>query len=266
MRLKLERKYAVLIEEALNKQISSFKSAYEKNPAGAISEINLQLWNDELLTVFNRLHKETYLLFASATYNSVRKQAMKFNLMGRNETWTQDVIAWLVRYGLNLVSTISGNSRDLLLDIVNKAIQEGVEEGIGFVDVVKRVIERLGDQNYTFTRYRAMRIARTETVRAANEGHMAGARELPFEVMKVWVSQNDKRTRRLPRDEYDHWHLDGQTVDFIQPFTSVSKNGVTVTAQQPGDVTAPAGFTINCRCRVVFEPKRDQNDRLILKR
>jgi hypothetical protein len=45
----------------------------------------------------------------------------------------------------------------------------------------------------------------------------------------------------------------------------VNKEGVTITAMQPGDATAPPGFTINCRCRVAFDPKRDSNDRLIMK-
>ena len=265
MRLKLERKYYPLILAALEGQISSFKSAYEKDPASAVSDINLQVWNEDLLRVFTDLYKEVYPLFAEATFVSVKKEAMKLRLMGQNKKWTQDVVVWLIRFGLNLVSTISGNSRDLLLGIVNKAIQEGVEEGIGFVEVTKRILSRLGDQKYTYTKFRAMRIARTETIRAANEGHMAGARDLPFLVSKVWVAANDERTRRIPRDQYDHVELDGVMIDLEDPFTSTSKDGITISARQPGDVTAPPGFTINCRCRVAFEPKRDSNDRLIMK-
>jgi hypothetical protein len=266
MRIQLERKYLPLIQAALESQISSFKDSYEKDPAGAINVINLQLWNDELLTVFYRLYKETYPLFASATFNQVRKDAMKFNLMGNNETWTQDVLAWLMRNGLNLVSTISGNSRDLLLNIVNVAIQEGVEEGLGIAEVTARIVKRLGNENYTFTRFRAERIARTETVRAANEGHMAGARSLPFESVKVWISAKDNRTRRIPRDQFDHVELDGQTIDLEQPFVTQGKRGEQVVAMAPGDVSAPPGFTINCRCRVAFQGKRDKDGRLIMKR
>jgi hypothetical protein len=271
MRIQIERKYLPLIQAALESQISSFKDSYEKDPAGAINVINLQLWNDELLTVFNRLYKETYPLFASATFNQARKESMKFNLMGNNETWTQEVIAWLVRNGLNLVSTISGNSRDLLLNIVNNAIQEGVEEGLGIAQVTARILERLGNENYVYVRYRAERIARTETVRAANEGHMAGARALPFESVKVWISAKDNRTRRIPRDQFDHVEMDGVTVDLEQPFITQGKQGQQVIAMQPGDLgddgrKVPPGFTINCRCRVAFQGKRDKDGRLIMKR
>jgi hypothetical protein len=265
MRKAIERKYYPLIKDALDKQISSFTNAYEKDPAGAISEINLQVWNEDLLTVFYRLYKETYLLFASATFNQVRKENLKFNLMGNNETWTQEVLAWLARFGLNLVSTISGNSRDLLLGIVNQAIQEGVDEGLGVYEVTRNVLSRLRDENYTFTRFRAERIVRTETMRAANEGHMAGANALPFETKKIWISAHDGRTRRIPKDQYDHWDMDGREADLKEPFVTTGKQGQPVVAMQPGDVTAPLGFTINCRCRVAFEGKRDKDGRLIRK-
>jgi len=34
---------------------------------------------------------------------------------------------------------------------------------------------------------------------------------------------------------------------------------------QPGDITAPADFTINCRCVIGFESQRDANGKLIRK-
>jgi hypothetical protein len=250
MRMALERKYGKKIFEILNKQLSSF--TYPDD----VSDLMLAAWNSELLKVYNELYRETFTLFAQATYRT----------MNRNEEWTREVIEFLAREGLQMVTTISGNSRDLLLRIVNEAIQQGVDEGLGAEEVARLIQARLRDENYTYTRYRSERIARTETIRAANMGHMAGAKALKFVVEKVWISAKDHRTRRIPDDQFDHWKMDGQQVDMDEPFKSRSKMGAEIQASQPGDAKAPAGFTINCRCRVAFEAKRDGDGRLIMKR
>jgi hypothetical protein len=102
-------------------------------------------------------------------------------------------------------------------------------------------------------------------MRGSNIGAMKGAEAHGFQVDKQWISARDSRTRRIPEDEFDHVELDGVVVPFDQPFTSEGKKGEAVVAMQPGDITAPAGFTINCRCTVGFIPKRDANGRLIMK-
>jgi hypothetical protein len=102
-------------------------------------------------------------------------------------------------------------------------------------------------------------------MRASNIGAMKGAEAHDFEVDKQWISARDIRTRRIPRNEFDHIALDGVVVDYNETFNSVGKEGQQVAAMQPGDITQPAGFTINCRCAVGFIPKRDANGRLIMK-
>jgi hypothetical protein len=192
--------------------------------------------------------------------------------MGFKELWTQEVIQFLRDYGLLQVITITGNTRDILLGIVNQTLQEAIEQGLGTDETASLVVARLRAKGYEYTEFRAERIVRTETVRAANMGHMAGARALPFEVTKEWISAKDNRTRRIPTDgvgrksEWDHWVLDGAKLDLDKPFTVTSAKGITIDVQQPGDATAPAGFTVNCRCRVAFEAKRDKDGRIIMKR
>jgi hypothetical protein len=272
MRLKLERKYTPLVRAALQDQISSFRDEYAKDPQAALSSINVQLWNEQLLKLFMEMHQETYLLFSSATYNALKREGLKFKPIGLLARWTQMVKDWLRSFAFELVSTITGNTRNMLLGIVNETVQEAMSEGWSNQEATDTVVARLADEQYTYTESRARRIVRTETTRAANKGHMQGARDLPFEVNKIWVSAKDERTRGLSNpngnhkhDQYDHWELDGQEVELEKPFSSTSAMGVEVDVEQPGDETAPAGFTINCRCRVAFEPKRDQDDRLIMK-
>jgi len=121
------------------------------------------------------------------------------------------------------------------------------------------------DEQLNYSAFRARRIARTEVMRASNIGAMKGAEAHDFEVDKQWISARDSRTRRIPKDTYDHVALDGVIVGYDEPFESVGKEGQQVSAMQPGDITTPAGFTINCRCAIGFIPKRDSDGRLVLK-
>lgn len=260
MRLKIELKYVPKIHKALKAHISSFITAYKENPSAAVGTINMQLWNADLLKVYESLIREAFMTTAKATYRSLKR--IKFTGMGVNEEWTQFVNDWLAKNGLQMVSRMSGKTRETILAIVNETLQEGVASGWG-VDVVARtVVKRLENEEYTFSLSRARTIARTETGRAANEGHMEGARSSRLALNKIWIAANDNRTRRVPRDEFDHLNLDGQTVDFDAQFVGQSEFGE-IRVSQPGDIDAPAGFTINCRCRVAFEAKRDENGRLI---
>lgn len=277
MRAKLERKYAPKVLEALQSIKSSFITAVQTGGPQAANALAPDVWNDQLMKVYAEMFTESHNTFAKFTYRQVPKQEngrksailnMEHKLrggMGVAEEFLLAVQTWLRQYGLQMVSTINGNSRDLYLRIVNDAIQEGIDKGLGQSDIAQMIVNRLNDEGYTYEKFRALRISRTETARAANVGHMNGAGALPFLVNKVWISAKDNRTRRIPEDEWDHWNLDGEVIDLNNPYMAVSKKGVAIEVQQPGDINAPAGFTINCRCRVAFIGKRDQNGSLIMK-
>jgi len=67
------------------------------------------------------------------------------------------------------------------------------------------------------------------------------------------------------KDNYDHIQLDNKKVEEYEPFRQIGLNGVEAVAMQPGDITAPADFTINCRCVIGFESQRDAKGKLIKK-
>jgi hypothetical protein len=95
-----------------------------------------------------------------------------------------------------------------------------------------------------FLAYRAMTIARTEGVGAANNAHVAGVRAFleahpDYDVEKTWMARMDKHTR------HDHKELNGETVMGIDtPFTTRSGEKI----RWPHDPNASAKEVINCRC------------------
>lgn len=125
---------------------------------------------------------------------------------------------------------------------------------------VKKTVSAL--KNTDITKQRAELIVRTETMKAANAGAMVGAAELGFAVQKEWVSTLDNRTRRIPRDQYDHLHMNGVRVGFTERFIVPSTKTIDAMLY-PGDPAGAAGNVCNCRCTVAFIPIRDSQGKPI---
>jgi uncharacterized protein with gpF-like domain len=99
-------------------------------------------------------------------------------------------------------------------------------------------------------RYRAVTIARTETLRAANMGGRAAVQQRladpeleGYDVVKTWAAKDDLKTRD------SHALMDGQeVVGMDTPFTL--PDGRTI--RFPQDPQAPAEESINCRCTIHY--------------
>lgn len=260
LRKTLENKYDNGVIKSIQKQFDKFaRDVKNYGTSAAISRLALDAWNKELYKVFEQMYKESAVVFGNATYRALKIQAnQKADTFGFNREWTNEVLKFLATKGFELVSLITKTTRDKLIAIV----EQGINEGLGVDDIAKLI---LADDTIGYVAFRARRIVRTEVMRASNIAAMNGAKSHGFEVDKQWISAMDSRTRRIPEDEFDHVELDGVVVDFNEPFTSNGKKGEPVVAMQPGDLSAPAGFTINCRCAVGFIPKRDNNGNLIFK-
>ena len=270
IQLKYQRRYAPQIEQALKWQINEFIDRYKEAGQQALND--LELWNTKLLEVYAKLYRNVAIDFANYQYAWLGKQSRQRQklTMGFNAEWTQEVNNWLNVYGLQLVSTVSKNQREVLLDIINRVIQEGVQEGDGIDVVTNKILRAIREyRDGTGPAFRAERIARTETMRAANIGHVKGAGKHNFQVLKEWISAKDKRTRKFERnDEFDHYVLDGQQREMFEKFNQVGRTGKIASVDNPGGGEGdnpPAAFVINCRCTIAFIPKRDTQGNLIKK-
>jgi uncharacterized protein with gpF-like domain len=259
LRRQLDVKYSALFNEAIKKELTEFVNDINKaGLQGALSLMGAYAWNESMMTIMNKLYKESAVIFGNAVYRAVGVMGQKSDTFGFNSEWVKEVLNFLVQYGFTLVSNMTQTTKAKLQEIVAKGIQEGKS-----IDQITKDI--LSDETTGYSMMRAKRIARTEVMRASNYAAMIGADKHPFEVDKVWISARDKRTRRIPKDMYDHYDMNGQKVGWADDFTSTGKRGDLVVAGFPGDPTTPAGFSINCRCTVGFEPKRDANGKLIRK-
>lgn len=248
----IEELYTPRVQQLLEKQISSLISDAEVN-GWQNAYKNLPLIQQDMMKVLESLYRKTGLRFAPQVERGLRNKGLGFN-----QSVYDTVIRFLVEHGLNLVSNMDRVTKDKILEI----IFQGEQEGLGF-----REIADLIQQSWITGYNRALTIVRTESMRAANLTMMDAARRNAFVVNKIWVSAKDGRVRQFEKkDEFDHWDLDGVTIPEEEKFRQVGKRGTVAEAMQPGDPEAPASFTINCRCVLAFENKRDSEGRLIRKR
>ena len=142
-------------------------------------------------------------------------------------------------------------------------------------DQIRRYLIQSAEQNLTLpesivllrgagiTDYRAELIARTETGRAANIGSMVGATSTGLVTMKEWIAAKDNRTRRIPRDQFDHLNMDGKKIPMDATFKLQNKKGGFDLMLHPCDSSGSAGDVCNCRCTLGYEAQRDKNGKLL---
>lgn len=203
-----------------------------------------------IYVVLKELYETVGPLWAYKTGIHKIKREVKSMPMGFSER----IVALMKQYyGIDLLNDAEGitsYTREVIQDILSNAAQSGDS----IFDIVKAITDssELGEM-------RARRIARTETVTAANGAAIINAKESGILMRKEWIAITDKRTR------HTHFEVDGVTIDINTPFdvggTLMMQPGVRT---QPNGLETPAKETINCRCTTGFIPVRGKDGRLVM--
>lgn len=173
-----------------------------------------------------------------------------------DQTLQEFVARYLREFGGLAITSVRDNLRDYIIKYIADSVEKGSD-----IQTIARELERL-IRSRGFYRWQIMRIVRTETTQAANYGAMAAMENSRLVYQKEWISATDSRTRRLPDDTYDHFHMDGVIREMNEKFEVPGKFGPDL-LDYPGDTKGEPGNVINCRCTVAFVAKRDENGRLI---
>lgn len=141
-------------------------------------------------------------------------------------------------------------------------IRDQLVEGYNAGESIPQIAERL-TQVAGLTTPRALTVARTEIISAANNGSYLQMLDAGFDeaVTKVWLATEDTRTR------LSHRHADNQGVDLTGEFNVDIYSGDVKTGTEPmefpGDPSATPGNIINCRCSLAFDFEEEAEEVLV---
>lgn len=143
-------------------------------------------------------------------------------------------------------------------DLIAGQVSEEVNLGSSIPKLSARIEQTLSATGTDRWENRATTVARTEAIGALNAARLDSFKAYAEEwgetdLMKVWVSTKDARTRP------SHVAADKQRVPLDQPF---QVGGAQL--QFPGDPTGPADECINCRCTLLLvgaDEEIDYSDR-----
>ncbi len=241
-----EKYYGPKINKELKSQVNQFIKAKQqgKSDGDALNSIS----SAKLYTLLKELYLDAGIVYGAKHLTYLRKEKARMPI-GFNRLLTQLMNEYFFTDLLNVVEDITTVTRNKIRDVLVAAYAAGRS----FTDIANELTAT------GFTQARARLIARTETVTAANQGAMLSVKTTGLELNKVWISAKDNRTRRRPRDKFDHLHMDGKLVGYEDSFNVDGE-----TMQQPGDRKngASAGNICNCRCAVGFYPVRE-NGKLV---
>lgn len=185
------------------------------------------------------MYKELYITLGTPHYKRIEK-SIKADI-----DFETIIIQWLNdSAGYRIVSV-----HQTLIDSIISVIAKGYEDNISVADITRNLQNRFG-----WYKAQALRIARTETTTATNYATVLAAQNSDLELEKTWISVQDSRTRRPPKSVYDHLDMNGVKVGINDKFFTSGEE-----IDYPGDPKAKAGNVINCRCKVVFTVKEDED-------
>ena len=216
-----------------------FPAAYERHT----SRVRIQLEKEyrNLLAYFGTF---AFDQFKKAYSKGVRIPEKK----GMEDIYWQDVSHWAKFTALKKAADISKTTKGL----INLLIRRGMRDGLSNDDIVKEIIEK----RKTFNKVRAVRIVRTETHSAVNKATDASVKSTGYKHIRIWRAALDDRVRGAdPRDIANHLAANGQKRDLDVAFDI--KYGASVDKlMYPGDPTARAAQTVNCRCVLTYTTQR----------
>lgn len=197
--------------------------------AAAYSVSNIrELWNRRVPQIMTRLR--------GVFRRSARLAAQELDAPGPTPAQLDRSLEPYAAAVRPLLRTVGDN----LAAAAQQTLAEGVNNGDSIDQLKARMKAAFANTGAQLGPVRADRIAQTEAVRAFNAGTLAAAEIVTGPdrpLVKQWVSRRDNDVRSAHRD------ADGQVQLLADPF---KVGGFDM--HYPGDPSAPADLTINCRC------------------
>lgn len=217
---------------------------------------SLNIPKRDLEIAYLQFYSQIGLIHGKRVGRGINKELKDFDAGLFESTFNRGLMDWLFTNIGSRITTV----HESFIEAIQKIILEGINEGKSISKIATELEKLIGRRS--FYRWQSLRIARTEATAAANRAAYVAGQTSGVLMEKVWISATDNRTRRVPRDKFDHLHMNGVAVGQTENFVVRGKQGNELMLY-PGDPKGSAGNVIQCRCTVGFRPKRDGNGRII---
>lgn len=254
--LKYQKSYEIKSYRIFHKALRASYSGL--NPDGVTYDnyqtmIALNIMNAPIQYAYIEVYRSVGLTHGRRVGYGINREIKRFDNDLFSRSFLNSIVEWVrENVGDRIVSVA-----ETMAKRIGRLVEVALEQGLSTQEMQVFLRRKLNDPS--FTRYQALRIARTEVTTATNYAASQSAENSGIVLEKVWISTIDVRTRRKPRDQFDHLHMNGQTVEQNEKFVLRSKNGIVDNMDYPGDVKGSAGDIIQCRCTHAFRPKRDSD-------
>ena len=232
MFLQIARKYENLIRREIARAMRAI--ARGDQDAKLIHEKRMS----DILT---RLYKDAFKMFGRRLLNSIVKHKggheTKKDTVPETPQFDMARQIWIRAQAALAVAQIAGTTEKQALEIIRRALNESVEQGLSEIQTGRLIQARIGEAGGQLSRLRGRMIARTEAHSSSAVSTQMAAKSTRLPLKKEWIASGGERTRMT------HFDANGQTVDIDQPF-SVGADLL----MQPGDPSGSAEEIINCRC------------------
>jgi len=218
--------------------------------------IPLNLHKEKIENAYIDVYTIIGLLHGKRVGRSINRELKNFLGPLFNRIFQSNIADWVRDFcGSNIIS-VTDTIGKTIISIISKAS----EDGLTLQQMQKLVRDKIDSG---LSRYEVLRIARTETGSAANHSAMVAGDTSEIVLEKVWVSSRNARTRRKPKDQFDHYDMNGVSVGQFEKFVMSGRGGVIDRLDFPCDPKGSAGNIIQCRCAVALRPKRDADGFII---
>jgi len=238
---KLERTISNQLKPLINRQYMDAASLITHGVTDVDHVVNEQT---------TRLRKILRVHYRRVAFTAGRQATLNFDpAKSMNESFWNDINQYIALNTGRKITQVQNTTKKM----IGLVIQTGVNAGQTNIEIATR-IRNTGKVD---SKFRALRIARTETLGLYNSATDASVRETGLKFVRVWSTTKDLRTRRRKKGSiWDHWVVDGQKRAQNEDFDVSGEK-----LSYPGDPKGSAGSIINCRCVLLYERDRSNERR-----
>ena len=159
---------------------------------------------------------------------------------GKKDKWEDEIETVFVKRGAKKVSLLYETTKELLRGAIQEALKLE-KEGASIERIAREMRRQVSDVGGAMSRSRALTIARTEVISAANTASYESARSTGLELEKKWLTGGANI-----RDT----HLDAEAQGWIGMNDAFQVGSYEM--EYPGDPSGGPEEVINCKCTVIY--------------